>query len=75
MKRTDTTLLEQMQISDLDITNRMELLGLDENALSLLASHKFLIEDNLEKIVDEFYKKQTEIDDFFKHLIERHAFI
>ena len=63
MRRTDTTLLEQMQISDVEIANRMELLGLDKDAFSLLSSHKILIESNIDIIVDEFYEKQTKIDE------------
>lgn len=63
MRRTDTTLLEQMRISDVEIDHRMELLGLDRDALNQLSSHKLLIEDNIDAIVDEFYDKQTEIDE------------
>ncbi|MEW6991788.1 GGDEF domain-containing protein [Colwelliaceae bacterium 6441] len=63
MRRTDTTLLEQMQISELEISNRMELLGLDKAALDQLSNYKTLIEDNVDVIVDEFYEKQTEIDE------------
>lgn len=63
MKRTDTTLLEQMQISDVEITNRMDLLGLNRDALSLLSKHQLLVEDNIDIVVDEFYEKQTEIDE------------
>ncbi|WP_286235401.1 GGDEF domain-containing protein [Thalassotalea sediminis] len=62
-RRTDTTLLEQMKISDVEIVNRMELLGLDNDALMLLSRHKVLIEDQVDAIVDEFYEKQTEIDE------------
>jgi len=63
MKRTDKTLLEQMKISDVEIQNRMELLGLDRESMELLASHKTLIEDNIDRLVDEFYDKQTAIDE------------
>lgn len=63
MSRTDTTLLEQMQISDLEIANRMELLSLTKSSLSQIAQHKQLIEDNIDLIVDDFYEKQTEIDE------------
>jgi len=63
MSRTDTTLLEQMQISDLEIANRMELLSLTKSALSQIAQHKELIEDKIDLIVGEFYEKQTEIDE------------
>jgi diguanylate cyclase (GGDEF)-like protein len=63
MKRTDTTLLDQMQISDVEIANRMELLSLDNESLNLLSKHKILIEDNVDIIVDEFYEKQTKIEE------------
>lgn len=63
MRSTDTTLLEQMQISDVEIANRIELLGLDKDAFRLLSSHKILIEANIDIIVDEFYEKQTKINE------------
>lgn len=63
MRRTDKTLYEQMQISDVEIARRMELLCLNAESLRLLASHKVIIEDNIDAIVDEFYEKQTEIDE------------
>lgn len=63
MRRTDKTLLEQMQISDVEIARRMSLLSLDQNALVLLASHKNLIEQHIDEIVEEFYEKQTAIDE------------
>lgn len=63
MRRTDKTLLEQMQISDIDILRRMTLLGIDRDALELLASHKMIIEQSIDSIVDEFYQKQTAIDE------------
>lgn len=63
MKRTEQTLLEQLKISDVEISNRMQLLNLTKEELNLLSSHKILIEDNIDIIVDEFYKKQTEIDE------------
>ncbi len=63
MRRTDKTLYEQMQISDVEIARRMELLCLDAESLRLLAGHKIIIEDNIDAIVDEFYEKQTEIDE------------
>ena len=63
MRRTDSRLLDQMQISDAEIVNRMGLLGLNKEALDLLFSQKILIEDNIDIIVDEFYAKQTEIDE------------
>lgn len=63
MRRTDKSLLEQMQISDAEILHRMGLLGLDKKALDQLPGYKVLIESNVDKIVDDFYKKQTETDE------------
>ncbi|MDQ7089137.1 MAG: protoglobin domain-containing protein [Methylococcales bacterium] len=63
MKRTEKTLLEQMKISDVEISRRMELLGLKKELLNQLANHKLFIEDNIDAIVDEFYEKQTEIEE------------
>jgi len=63
LKRTEQTLLEQMKISDVEILHRMHLLNLNKDELNLLSSHKILIEDNIDIIVDEFYEKQTEIDE------------
>jgi len=63
MNRTERTLLEQMQITDYDIKRRMEMLGLKKDALELLASHKTIIENNIDDIVNAFYEKQTTIDE------------
>ena len=63
MRHTDTSLLEQMQISDVEIASRMDLLDLKKDALNMLSNHKLLIEDNIDIIVDEFYDKQTDIDE------------
>ncbi len=63
MRRTDKTLLEQMEISDVEILRRLELLSLNKEALNLLVSNKLIIEENIDVIVDEFYEKQTEIDE------------
>ena len=63
MRRTDQTLLEQMQISDVEIQQRMDLLCLDKDALRLLTDHKQAIEEQVDALVDEFYERQTSIDD------------
>ena len=63
MRRTDKTLLEQMQICDVEILRRMQLLDINTETLNQLASHKLLIEENIDAIVDEFYEKQLEIDE------------
>jgi len=63
MRRTDKTLLEQMQISDVEILHRMELLDLTRAELDILADLKIFIGENIDSIVDEFYDKQTEVDE------------
>lgn len=63
MRRTQQTLVEQMKISDVEINRRMELLDLNNDDLQLLNSHKVLIEESLDLIVNEFYAKQTAIDE------------
>lgn len=63
MRRTQQTLVEQMKISDVEIKRRMELLDLKNDDLQLLRSHKILIEESLDVIVNEFYAKQTAIDE------------
>ena len=50
-------------MSDVEILHRMELLNLSKEELNILSSHKIIIEDNIDVIVDEFYEKQTEIDE------------
>jgi diguanylate cyclase len=63
MKRTEKTLLEQMQFSDVEISRRMELLGLTQSCLEVLSTHYDLIEESISDIVDEFYEKQTAIEE------------
>lgn len=63
MRRTEQTLVEQMKISDVEIHRRMELLDLKDDDLKLLTSHKLLVEDSIDSIVNEFYAKQTAIDE------------
>ncbi|MDY6942367.1 MAG: GGDEF domain-containing protein [Pseudomonadota bacterium] len=63
MRRTDRTLLEQMRVSDVEIQNRMDLLGLTFEALEQLYGMKEFIESRIDLIVDEFYDRQTSIDE------------
>ena len=63
LRLTEKTLLEQMQISDAEIMYRMSLLDLDIEGLVLLASHREIIETNIDFMVDEFYEKQTNIEE------------
>ena len=62
-RRTDKTLVEQMQIGDIEILRRLELLGLDRKALDVLPNYKAIIDDCIDQIIDDFYKSQTEIEE------------
>ena len=59
MKLTDQTLLEQLQITDHEITRRKELVGLGSDEVEVLLSCKPYIEDEIEVIIEEFYQLQT----------------
>lgn len=63
MKRTDQTLVEQMKISDLEINRRKDLLNLTPADFKALTSNKLFIDENIDLIVDVFYKQQTQIDE------------
>lgn len=63
MRRTDKTLIEQMKISDIEIDNRKKLLGIDNHSIKLLSQYRESIEENIDFIVNEFYRKQTEVDE------------
>lgn len=63
MSRTEKSLLEQMKITDYEITRRLELLNLDIDVLSILTKQRTIIEDNIDLIVNDFYGQQTAIDE------------
>ena len=63
MNRTDQTLVEQMKISDIEISRRKNLLDLNVEDVNALVSSKLFIEENVDTIVYEFYQEQTKIDD------------
>ncbi|KTG16488.1 MULTISPECIES: GGDEF domain-containing protein [unclassified Guyparkeria] len=63
MRHVNKTLLEQMQMSDAEISRRMELLGLTDQDLRCLTSKKQLIEGLVDGVVGEFYDRQTDIDE------------
>ena len=52
-------MLEQMQITDYEITRRKQLLGLGTAEAALLVDCKSFIEEEIESIVDQFYEVQT----------------
>lgn len=63
MKFTDQTLLDQMQLNELQIQRRKELLDLNDEDIKFLVSCQPFIHSRIDAIVDEFYKRQTAIDE------------
>lgn len=63
MRSIDKTLLEQMHISDVEIERRKEILRLSDDDLTDLANLHPLINRHIDTIVEEFYARQTEIDE------------
>lgn len=61
MKQTDQTLLEQMRISEFDISNRKTLLSLTQKDCELLKGCKNSIEIKIDTLVEVFYELQTSI--------------
>ncbi|MDH4200054.1 MAG: GGDEF domain-containing protein [Spirochaetia bacterium] len=61
MNITDSTLLEQLRITDRDIKRRLELLSFTDKDAANLLKYKPLISENIETIVEDFYKNQVEI--------------
>lgn len=62
-KRALQTLLEQMHITDAEIQIRLELVDLNQEAISQLADVKYIIEEKVDTIVEKFYSSQLLIDD------------
>lgn len=63
MRQTDKSLLEQMQISDFEIMQRMQLLDLSVEALQVLSQYRPVIVEHIDTLVNEFYERQTEFDE------------
>jgi len=63
MRPIDKSLLEQMHISEVEIKRRKEFLNLGDADLADLAALKPIINEHIEIIVEEFYERQTEIDE------------
>ena len=63
MKQTDQTLLEQMRITDLEISYRQDLLGFHEDDFTRLKQFKPLIESEIDTLVNKFYQQQTSISE------------
>jgi len=60
---TDQTLQEQMRIDDIEINYRKNLIDFTEDDQKLLANCKRLIQNEIDNIVSEFYKKITSIEE------------
>jgi len=60
---TDKSLLEQMQMHDLEIAKRKELLGFTKTDEQLLAEAQSFIAKEMDNIVDEFYRQETSIEE------------
>jgi len=59
MNRTEQTLLEQMQISEYEISRRRELLRFGNEEAALLQNCRPVIEEEIDGIIEEFYQVQT----------------
>ena len=58
---TDTTLAEQLKITDRDIEDRKALMGFTEEDAKFLVAAKATVAENLDNIVGEFYAKQISV--------------
>lgn len=56
MKATDKTLIEQLKIGKHDIERRKAFLGFTDSDIHLLVSLRDLMAENIDKIVEDFYK-------------------
>lgn len=63
MKQTDRTLIEQMQISDLEIQQRMSLFSVTSADIASIKQCRPVMEKHLDSLVDKFYKVQTNVPD------------
>ena len=57
MKTSDQTLIEQLKITKREIERRKKYLGITDADSLTLASLRDLIGENIDKIVERFYKK------------------
>ena len=63
MKSTDYTLIEQLKITSREIERRKEYFSFTEADVQILISLKEVISDNIDDIVDRFYKKIVPFDE------------
>lgn len=63
MKQTELTLLEQMRITAFEVEHRKALLGFTEADADCLTKMRTAVRGVIDDVVDEFYRRQTEIDE------------
>lgn len=63
MLQTEQTLFEQMRITELEIEFRKALFSFTQADVKALLSFKPIIEENIDKIVDDFYGLQTSVSE------------
>jgi diguanylate cyclase (GGDEF)-like protein len=63
MKNTDKTLIEQMRITDFEISGRKEMFSLTADDVRILKNTKPYIEEGLAGLVEDFYELQTAVPD------------
>ncbi|MCG7904332.1 MAG: GGDEF domain-containing protein [Candidatus Thiodiazotropha weberae] len=63
MKNTEKSLIQQMRITDFEITSRKSLFSISAKDAERLKKAKPYIEADLNSIVETFYKYQTEVPD------------
>ncbi|MEJ2621064.1 MAG: GGDEF domain-containing protein, partial [Candidatus Thiodiazotropha sp.] len=63
MKNTEKSLIQQMRITDFEITARKDLFSISPEDTECLEKAKPYVEANLDSLVERFYQYQTEIPD------------
>lgn len=71
MRHFDQSLLQQLQISDVEIRRRLSLLGLTPKRLAELAQLRSAIAGRVDAIVDEFYEHQLSINEIALLIADR----
>lgn len=63
MLYTNKTLLEQLQLTELEIARRKQLLGFRDTDVEWLVSCKGLVTEHIDTLVSDFYARQTEVEE------------
>ena len=63
LPQTSLFLAEQINLNDMEITRRRELLGISEADIDLLGRVRGIVVEEVDRIVEEFYIKQTSIEE------------